>query len=623
MPEASDALYDLVYVPTTDDGRRFTQDSPILANVWLQFVANRSLEARVRLLLTPDNQADLSVVIPTLRAVLQLDDAGESAPIGIESQILVKVNFRQLLLLLQLTGWWQKQMARLRDMPDHNVEGWLAEFVSSLAAQASPAVRRPGRPMDASIWPMRGLLSLFRTAAGVAWAVRHDGLPPVTLDEWREALRDLRELQQADLTGDLPPERRSLIWRISLDRPVSMTIAKSCATVKGDAARRLFDRSGRGITWAVIDGGIDATHPAFGSYASGAVADNIAIDPATSRVRRTFDFTRLEPLLSSVGNVTFANSVFANLPFDEAERLKGDLRERLQSGKLLDWATLVPFLEIPHAHYELPKLDHGTHVAGILGSNWPLPEEKRRLLDVDEQGELIGMCPDIDLIDIRVFSTDDDTFEFQVIAALQFVRWLNAGRTKRVVHGANLSLSLPHDVRSYGCGKTPVCEEVDRLVESGRVVVVVAAGNAGYSEHLVRTAGFQSYSSATITDPGNAELAITVGSVHRTMPHAYGVSYFSSRGPTGDGRLKPDLVAPGEKITAPVPGCSAAALDGTSMAAPHVSGVAALLLARRPELIDRPREVKRLLCQHATPLGRERYYEGCGLVDALRTLQAE
>ena len=52
----------------------------------------------------------------------------------------------------------------------------------------------------------------------------------------------------------------------------------------------------------------------------------------------------------------------------------------------------------------------------------------------------------------------------------------------------------------------------------------------------------------TINDPGNADLAITVGSTHRDMPHVYGVSYFSSKGPTGDGRLKPDLVAPGEKI---------------------------------------------------------------------------
>ena len=77
----------------------------------------------------------------------------------------------------------------------------------------------------------------------------------------------------------------------------------------------------------------------------------------------------------------------------------------------------------------------------------------------------------------------------------------------------------------------------------------------------------------SITDPGNADSVITVGSTHRRDAHTYGVSYFSSRGPTGDGRLKPDLVAPGEKIRSTVPGDADDRMDGTSMAAPHVSVV--------------------------------------------------
>jgi len=100
------------------------------------------------------------------------------------------------------------------------------------------------------------------------------------------------------------------------------------------------------------------------------------------------------------------------------------------------------------------------------------------------------------------------------------------------------------------------------------------------------------------------------------------VSYFSSRGPTGDGRRKPDLLAPGEKIVAPVPGGGSKALDGTSMAAPHVSGAAALLMARHRELIGQPRRIKQLLCASATDLGREAHFQGAGLVDVLRALQS-
>src|SRR5215216_1146466 len=96
--------------------------------------------------------------------------------------------------------------------------------------------------------------------------------------------------------------------------------------------------------------------------------------------------------------------------------------------------------------------------------------------------------------------------------------------------------------------------------------VVAAAGNAGFDESQVAPAS--SYRQSSINDPGNAEVVITVGGTHRENPHTYGVSYFSSRGPTGDGRAKPDLVAPGEKVTAPVPGAKSARMDGTSMAAP-------------------------------------------------------
>jgi subtilisin family serine protease len=185
----------------------------------------------------------------------------------------------------------------------------------------------------------------------------------------------------------------------------------------------------------------------------------------------------------------------------------------------------------------------------------------------------------------------------------------------------NLSLSIKHDVANYACGRTPVCDEAERVVASG-LVVVAAAGNDGRARYQTQQGEIEGYRSISITDPGNAEQVITVGATHRDEPHTYGVSYFSSRGPTGDGRRKPDLVAPGEKINAPVPDAGLRALDGTSMAAPHVSGAAALLLARHPELIGRPHEVKRTLCESATDLGREHFFQGHGMVDALRAIQA-
>lgn len=192
-----------------------------------------------------------------------------------------------------------------------------------------------------------------------------------------------------------------------------------------------------------------------------------------------------------------------------------------------------------------------------------------------------------------------------------------------MIHGVNLSIGLEHDMDNYACGRTPVCLACEATVNSG-VCVVAAAGNWGAQSYLVSggTGTYRGYASTSIADPGNAAAVITVGATHRERPHEYGVSFFSSRGPTGDGRAKPDVVAPGEKIDGPLPNLGLGRLDGTSMAAPHVSGIAAMLMARHPEMIGDPVAVKQCIVGSATDLGRERSFQGAGLVDALRALQA-
>jgi hypothetical protein len=94
------------------------------------------------------------------------------------------------------------------------------------------------------------------------------------------------------------------------------------------------------------------------------------------------------------------------------------------------------------------------------------------------------------------------------------------------------------------------------------VLVVIAAGNEGFATLQSSTADRRQHGPLD-RRPANLEEAIAVGSVHKERPHTYGISYFSSRGPTADGRQKPDVVAPGEQI------CRAGTTSSSRAAAPR------------------------------------------------------
>ena len=103
-------------------------------------------------------------------------------------------------------------------------------------------------------------------------------------------------------------------------------------------------------------------------------------------------------------------------------------------------------------------------------------------------------------------------------------------------------------LEAFDCGHTPLCVELRRLWRQG-VVVVLAAGNEGFAT-LSTSDGdaLQANMDMSIGDPANLEEAIAVGSVHKDEPHTYGISFFSSRGPTADGRRSPTASRPGEQI---------------------------------------------------------------------------
>ncbi|MBC8357436.1 MAG: S8 family serine peptidase, partial [Candidatus Aminicenantes bacterium] len=112
------------------------------------------------------------------------------------------------------------------------------------------------------------------------------------------------------------------------------------------------------------------------------------------------------------------------------------------------------------------------------------------------------------------------------------------------------------------------------------------------------------------TSPGCSKKGITVGSVDDND----NVPSWSSRGPTDDGRVKPDLVAPGVGITSTWKDNLFNSLSGTSMSTPHVSGVVALLLETDSSLS--PDDIKDVLKSTAIDLSLDENTQGVGRVDA-------
>ena len=305
------------------------------------------------------------------------------------------------------------------------------------------------------------------------------------------------------------------------DLRVRIMLDTSVSDIKATYVWETYGYDGSGITIAIIDTGIDASHAAL---------DDLDDDPTT-----------WDPKVIAFKD--FVNGLDDLDPSDGMDAYDDN--------------------------------GHGTHVAGIAAGTGA-PDYK-----------YVGVAPKAYLVGIKVLDDSGSGTLSDVIAGIE---WAVENKDTYNIRVINLSLGasvIDND------GTSPVAIAVDRAVLAG-IVVCVAAGNDGPAP-------------GSISTPGDAHLAITVGAAFDSGEGTKGaVALFSSQGPTDDGRVKPDITAPGVDIMAPEANTGTGYIEhsGTSMATPHVAGAVALLLQSNPTLD--PAQVKYIL----TRTTQVDYYSG-------------
>ncbi|MCD6226448.1 MAG: S8 family serine peptidase [Candidatus Aenigmarchaeota archaeon] len=358
------------------------------------------------------------------------------------------------------------------------------------------------------------------------------------------------------LAGELKPDLSDIISEIPADEKVSVIILFYEKPTPADISILKSDGASIKYQYTIID----------------AVAAQVPAQAADKIAKRAF-VKLVEP------DYKVKLVLDKSIPQIQADKVwEADI-----TGKNVDVAVLDTGIHDEHPSLTIEKeVDytgegtddlhgHGTHVAGIIASTDSIYR---------------GVAYDADLFNVKVLNKDGSGYGSDVIKGIEW----------SVDNGAEIiSMSLGAEIDPCD-GTDAISQAVDKAVNEG-VVVVVAAGNSGPD-------------SGTITSPGCSKKGITVGAVDDND----NVPSWSSRGPTDDGRVKPDLVAPGVGITSTWKDNSFKSLSGTSMSTPHVSGVAALLLEADPSL--KPDEVKEALKTTALDLGLDENTQGAGRVDA-------
>ncbi len=258
----------------------------------------------------------------------------------------------------------------------------------------------------------------------------------------------------------------------------------------------------------------------------------------------------------------------------------------LDGGKVIGWKDLVNGKTAPY-----DDNGHGTHVSSIAAG------------EGDGNPAYTGVAPGAALVGVKVLNKKGSGTTSDVDAGIDWVIQNKAAYGVEII-----SMSLGSSGSSDGTDSTSLM--VNKAVDSG-ITVVVAAGNEGPATY-------------TIGSPAAAEKPITVGAQGDPGHNGFFQAYFSSRGPTADGRIKPDISSPGRYIMAAAANTGNGYIEysGTSMATPFVSGTAALMLAANPALT--PLDVKNLLMSTSWdwgPAGKDIDY-GQGRLDTYEAVKA-
>jgi serine protease AprX len=231
-----------------------------------------------------------------------------------------------------------------------------------------------------------------------------------------------------------------------------------------------------------------------------------------------------------------------------------DLRD-----KVLFWKDYVNARNQPY-----DDNGHGTHVAGVAAGAGII------------NPRFSGVAPGAALVVLKVLDSNGNGSLSDAIEAVDDVITRKFQFNIRIL---NLSLATSGSSN----GRDALSQACNRAVANG-ISVVVAAGNEGPNPR-------------TIGSPSAAASVITVGAGADPGEKGFYLAEFSSRGPTADGRIKPDLWAPGIRLRSPRASGGYSDATGTSFSTPFVAGVIALMLDARPSLT--PGSIKQILTQTA------------------------